>query len=141
MTVEEKIQDFINHLPEPKRNEIAMLHQRILTLLPGKKLCFETGVNEEGKVVSNPNIGYGNYTIHYANGTSRDFFQIGLSPNQTGISVYIMGLKDKGFLSQRFGTTIGKAKLTGYCIRFKSINDIQLSVLEEAIREGVFNKR
>jgi len=91
-------------------------------------------VNEEGKTVANPTIGYGFQVIKYAKGNTRDFFRIGLSANTTGISVYILGIEDKKYLAQTFGKRLGKASVTGYCIKFKSIKDIHLDVLEEAIR-------
>jgi hypothetical protein len=113
------------------------LHQSTLQTLPGCKLWFTDGKNSEGKVVANPNIGYGSYTIKYADGTTKEFYQIGLSANKTGISVYILGLDDKTYLANTFGKSIGKANVTGYCIRFKSIKDIDVDVLQEAIRSGV----
>jgi len=87
MNVEEQIQDYIASQPEPKRSEMRELHQRILQVLPGRKLWFEDGKNSENKTVANPNIGYGAYTIKYADGKNREFFQIGISANTTGISV------------------------------------------------------
>jgi hypothetical protein len=39
--------------------------------------------------------------MKYADGTSRDFYQIGLSANTTGISVYIMGIEDSGGYTKR----------------------------------------
>jgi hypothetical protein len=113
------------------------LHHHILQALPGCKLWFENGINSENKTVSNPNIGYGSYTIKYANGKTRDFFQIGLSANTTGISVYVLGIKDKTHLAQTYGKKIGKASVTGYCIKFKTLKDINIDVLEAAIRYGV----
>jgi hypothetical protein len=113
------------------------LHNRILQVLPGCKLWFEDGKNSENKTVSNPNIGYGFYTIKYADGKTRDFFQIGLSANKTGISVYILGIKDKTYLAQTYGKELGKASVTGYCIRFKTLKDININALEAAIRYGV----
>ncbi len=124
MNVEEHIKDYIASQPEPKQSDLQALHQMTLETLPGCQLWFTDGKNDEGKVVANPNIGYGFYTIKYADGTSRDFYQIGLSANKTGISVYILGLEDKTYLSKTFGDAIGKASVTGYCIRFKSIKDI-----------------
>ncbi len=32
---------------------------------------------------------------------------------------------------------IGKASVTGYCIKFKTLKDLNLDILEEAIRYGV----
>ncbi len=113
------------------------LHVFILQLLPECKLWFLDGKDDKGKVVSNPNIGYGLYTIKYKNGTSKEFYQIGISANTTGISVYIFGINDKNYLSQTFGNTIGKASVSGYCIKFKTIKDINIDVLKDAILYGV----
>lgn len=137
MNIQKQIEQYIAGQPEQKRNDMQALHQRILQVLPGCKLWFEDGKDSEGKTVANPTIGYGQYTIKYANGTSRDFFQIGISANTTGISVYILGLKDKKYLAETFGNKIGKASVTGYCIKFKALKDINMDVLEAAIRYGV----
>ena len=137
MNVQEQIEEYITSQPEPKRSDMQALHLHILQTLPGCKLWFEDGKNAEGKVVSNPNIGYGLFTIKYADGKTRDFFQIGLSGNTTGISVYIMGIKDKTYLAKTFGKELGKASVTGYCIKFKKLSDINIDILEAAIRYGV----
>ncbi|MCO5945978.1 DUF1801 domain-containing protein [Mucilaginibacter flavidus] len=137
MSIPEQIENYITSQPEPKRSEMQALHTRILEALPGCKLWFEDGKNADNKTVSNPNIGYGLYTIKYADGKTRDFFQIGLSANTTGISVYILGLTDKTYLAQTYGKDLGKASVTGYCIKFKNLKDINIDVLETAIRDGV----
>jgi hypothetical protein len=136
MNVQEQIKEYITSQPEPKRSDMQALHQLTLQVLPGCKLWFESGINSEGKTVSNPNIGYGSYTIKYADGKTRDFFQIGLSANKTGISVYILGIKDKTYLAQTYGKELGKASVTGYCIKFKALKDINADILEAAIRYG-----
>ena len=137
MNVEEQIKQYITSQPEPKRSNMQTLHTHILQTLPGCKLWFEDGKNSEGKVVSNPNIGYGSYIIKYADGKTKEFFQIGLSANKTGISVYILGIEDKTYLAQTYGKEIGKASVTGYCIRFNHLKDININILESAIRRGV----
>jgi hypothetical protein len=137
MNVQEQIKNYIASQPEQKAKEMQELQKLMHKILPKGKQWFEDGKNSEGKVVSNPNIGYGSYTIKYANGTSKDFFQIGLSANTTGISVYILGLKDKEYLARTFGKKLGKASVTGYCIKFKALKDIHADVLEEAIRYGL----
>ena len=136
MKVQDQVKNYIASQPEPKRTEMQELHKLILQLQPGDKLWFLDGKDGDGKVVSNPNIGYGSYTIKYANGEAREFYQVGLSANTTGISVYIMGIKDKTYLAQTFGKELGKASVTGYCIKFKSLKGIDMDVLEAAIRFG-----
>ena len=137
MSVQVQIKKYINSLPEPKRSDIELLHKHILLLLPKCKLWFLDGKDDNGKIVSNPNIGYGLQTIKYADGKTKTFYQIGVSTNSTGISVYIMGLEDKKYLPETYGKIIGKASVTGYCIKFKRPKDINLDILASAIREGV----
>lgn len=137
MKVEQQIKQYITSQPEPKRSEMNELHQLILHTLSGCKLWFLDGKDGNNKTVSNPNIGYGLYTIHYANGTTKDFYQIGLSANTTGISIYIMGIKDKAYLRKTYGEKIGKASVSGYCIKFKSLKDINTAILKRAIKDGV----
>jgi hypothetical protein len=137
MNVQEQIEEYIGSQPVPKRSEMRELHSRILQLLPQCKLWFLDGKDSDGKVVSNPNIGYGFYTMTLAGGKTREFYQIGLSANTTGISVYIMGLSDKTYLAKTYGETLGKASVTGYCIKFKTIKDINLDVLDSAILYGI----
>jgi len=137
MDVKEQIKEYITSQPEPKRSDMQELHQLILQALPGCKLWFLDGKNSENKIVSNPNIGYGFYTIEYADGKTREFYQIGMSANTTGISIYILGIKDKTYLAQTYGKELGKANVTGYCIKFKTLKDINANTLEAAIRYGV----
>src|SRR6476646_220533 len=124
MTIREQIQNYMNSQPESKRVDLESLHQRILQLLPKCKLWFLDGKDEKGKIVSNPNIGYGLRTIKYVDGKTKEFYQVGLSANTTGISLYILGIDDKEYLSKTYGNTIGKASVTGYCIKFKALKEI-----------------
>ena len=137
MSVKEQIANYIASQPEPKRSDVQELHRALLQVSPKFKLRFLDGKNSEGKIVSNPNIGYGSYAMKYADGTTREFYQVGMSANTTGISVYILGIDDKTYLAEMYGKTLGKASVTGYCIKFKKLKDINLPVLEAAIRYGL----
>lgn len=137
MNIQEQINKYIDSQPELKRSDMQDLHRIILKVMPKCKLWFLDGKDENGKIVSNPNIGYGLQTIKYADGKSKEFYQIGISANTTGISVYIMGIEDKKYLPETYGKTIGKASVTGYCIKFKTLKDINIDILEAAIRDGV----
>jgi len=136
MNVQKQIAKYIASQPEPKRSDMQQLHRIILEVKPVCKLWFLDGKNSDGKTVSNPNIGYGSYIITYADGTTREFYQIGLSANKTGISVYILGIEDKKYLAAVYAKQLGKASVTGYRIRFKTLRDINTEILEAAIRFG-----
>ncbi len=137
MNAQKQIKNYIDRQPELKRVEIETLHKRILQTLPKCKLWFLDGKDEKGKIVTNPQIGYGLQSIKYADGKTKEFYQIGISGNTTGISVYVMGIEDKKYLPETYGKTIGKASVTGYCIKFKALKDINIDILEAAILDGV----
>ncbi|MCX6320032.1 MAG: DUF1801 domain-containing protein [Bacteroidetes bacterium] len=137
MTVKKQISDYIASQPDAKRMDMQALHEQLLKAMPKCRLWFLDGKDSNNKTVSNPNIGYGLYTIRYADGSEKPFYQVGLSANTSGISVYIMGLKDKDYLPKTYGKKIGKASVTGYCIKFKSLKDIDSKVLLDAVKAGV----
>ena len=134
MNTEDQIANYIADQPEPKRDDMQALHRLMLHLAPGCRLWFLDGRNEDGKIVSNPNIGYGLKPIEYANGATRDFYRIGLSANTAGISIYVMGMNDKKYLFETYGGRLGKASITGYCVKFKALKDLNPDVLEDLIR-------
>ncbi|MES2654340.1 MAG: DUF1801 domain-containing protein [Bacteroidota bacterium] len=135
MNRQAQINAYISNQPEAKRSDIEALHRMIMEIKPTCKLWFLDGKNSDGKVVSNPNIGYGAYTMKYADGTTREFYRVGLSGNTSGISVYIMGIDDKTYLAETYGKELGKASVTGYCIKFKKLKDINMEVLKAAIHD------
>ena len=137
MTVQSQIAAYLATQPDRKRAELETLHAMMLRLMPDCRLWFLDGKDERGKTVSNPNIGYGRLTKSYADGKTREFYQIGLSANTSGISVYVMGLDDRTYLARTYGRTLGKANVTGYCIRFSTLRNIDLAVLEAAVRDGI----
>src|SRR5258707_4465120 len=141
MNVQEQIEKYFTSQPEPKCSDMQALHRIILELMPACKLWFLDGKNSENRTVSNPNIGYGLQPIKYADGKNKEFYQIGLSANKTGISVYILGIKDKKYLAQTYGKELGKASVTGYCIRFTTLKDINIEILKAAIRFGFENEK
>jgi hypothetical protein len=134
MNAQEQIDRYIAGQPEPKRDDMQDLHLRILGISPGCKLWFLDGRDSEGKIVSNSGIGYGMKELKYVNGETKEFYQIGVSANTTGISVYIIGIKDKKYLSETYGKKLGKANVTGYCIKFKYLKDVNIDILEEIFR-------
>ncbi|KAB2915580.1 MAG: DUF1801 domain-containing protein [Bacteroidetes bacterium] len=136
MNVLEQINEYITSQPEAKRNDMQELHRVIMGINPDCRLWFLDGKNSENKVVSNPNIGYGFQTMKYTDGKTREFYQIGISANTSGISVYILGIDDKTYLADTYGKSLGKAGVTGYCIKFKKLQDINIEVLKDAIRFG-----
>ncbi len=76
MNVQEQIKEYITSQPEPKRSDMKALHNIILQIMPKCKLWFLDGKDEKGKIVSNPNIGYGLQIMKLAGGKTRSFTRL-----------------------------------------------------------------
>jgi hypothetical protein len=137
MSVRQRIAEYIAAQPASKRSQMQELHNMFREIRPESKLWFLDGRDEAGKVVTNPNIGYGTQMMKYADGSTREFYRVGLSANTSGLSVYIMGLDDKKYLSAAYAKGLGKATVTGYCIKFRKLSDIDTDVLRDAVRFGL----
>ncbi len=137
MDIPEQVEAYLARQPEPQQTDLRNLHTLMLAEFPECRLWFNDGRNEAGKVVANSSIGYGDHTITYADGSSREFYRIGLSANTMGISVYVLGLNDKTYLARTFGASIGQASVTGYCIKFKRLSVINADALLSAIQHGM----
>lgn len=141
MNVQDQIEQYLSSLDTMKQRDLRQLHQFVLQEFPGIRCWFLDGKNASGKIISNPNIGYGETKLKYKDGSHRVFYQVGLSATLKGLSVYMMGLSDKSSLSREFATRIGKATITGYCIQFKNLEQINLLVLQQAICFGFDSSR
>lgn len=141
MTTTDQIDRYLDSVPEPRQTDLRTLHGAILEMNPGCRLWFLDGRDERGKVVSNPSIGYGTLHKTYADGKTKEFYQVGISANSAGLSVYIMGMADKTYLQKTYAPAIGKATITGYCIKFKALAGIHAEVLKAAIQDGMKQTR
>jgi len=141
MTLHDQINRYLESIPEPKQTDLRRLHDAILASNPDCRLWFLDGTDDSGKVVSNPSIGYGTLNKKYADGKTKEFYRAGISANSTGLSVYIMGIDDKKYLQEKFAQALGKARITGYCIKFKALKEIDLEILKSAIQAGMKQPR
>ncbi|MEY2899101.1 MAG: hypothetical protein RL138_1154 [Bacteroidota bacterium] len=135
MSIQTQIETYIESLVQPKQTELRKLFAFIKNTLPQSNLSFLDGRDEKGKVVTNPNIGFGECVLNYADGSSRAFYKIGISATSKGLSIYIMGLADKNLLRNKLEDKLGKATITGYCISFKKLEDINQALLKEVLLE------
>ncbi len=76
MDVQGQIDALLARQPAGKREDMQALHSYITSLSPGCRLWFVSGLNDDGKVVSNPSVGYGVQARTYADGQSREFYRV-----------------------------------------------------------------
>jgi len=79
-------------------------------------------------------IGYGRYHYQYESGREGDFLITGFSPRKNALSIYIMpGYRDMSEILAR----LGKHKTGKSCLYINKLADIDLSVLEEIVLDGI----
>ena len=79
-------------------------------------------------------VGFGSYHYKYASGREGDSPRVGFSPRKQNLAVYIMpGFADFGELLAK----LGKHRTGKSCLYLNKLDDVDVDVLEEILRESV----
>lgn len=117
--------EYIDMIDEPRKSDIQALHNLIEKTAPKLKPHIQTGM-----------IGYGSYHYVYASGKEGDWPVIALASQKNYISLYVMATDGKQYLAEKYKKKLPKANIGKSCVRFKKLEDVNLDVLRELIKEG-----
>lgn len=100
-----------------------------------KLLEIMTKITGEKPVMWGPSmIGFGSYHYKYESGREGDWFLTGFSPRKANLSIYIMA----GFSRyDELMANLGKYKTGVSCLYVKKLDDIELDVLKELIKQSL----
>lgn len=118
-------QEYIESIPEPRRQDVEKIHTLIQKTVPSLTPHILSGM-----------IGYGTYHYRYASGREGDWSLICLASQKNYISVYICCVENGQYLAEGYKDKLPKASIGKSCIRFKSLSDIDLSILSEIIKNA-----
>lgn len=118
-------EEYIAAIPEPRRQEVEKIHELIKKIVPTLKPHILSGM-----------IGYGSYHFRYASGKEGDWSLILLASQKNYISIYICSIENGQYLAENYKEKLPKASIGKSCIRFKKLEDIDLSVLTEIIKKA-----
>lgn len=118
------VHDFIETVPDPVKRQDS--HQMV-------KLMEEvTGM--QAKMWGTAIIGFGSYHYKYESGREGDAPLVGFSPRVNAITLYVGADPDtKAVLLSKFG----KHSTSKSCIYFKKLEDIDIEILKELVRNSV----
>lgn len=139
MIASTNIKSYLDSLPENTKEELTFFHQQVLEKYPNCRIWFLDGKDASGKVISNPNMGYGSITLPTKTNINREFYKLGISANSKGFSIYFMGLTDRNLIQNHLGHFFPNSKITGYCLNLKSIKKVELAILDKLIQFGMNN--
>jgi hypothetical protein len=123
--------EFIASLPEPLRTDLGRVDSVMSKVMKGHSRVLWGGTFWGGSEQSI--IGYGDYTYQRSDKKTVDWFIVGLAPQKNYNSIYVNAADDDGYLIQKYADRLGKVKVRGAAITFKSSDDIDLGALEEVV--------
>jgi hypothetical protein len=118
-------EEYISAIPEPRRQDVEKIHELIQKTLPTHKPLILSGM-----------IGYGTYHYRYASGKEGDWSLIALANQKNYISLYVCSIENGNYIAEAFKDKLPKASIGKSCIRFKKLEDIDLSTLVEIIKKA-----
>lgn len=119
--------EYLAALDEPRRSECKALDAAIRRAAPKLKPHL---------AYSGTMIGYGPYHYRYATGREGDCPIVALSSRAQYISVYVSGHRKGKSLAEAAQARLGKVSVGKACIRFKRLEDLNLPVLLELVRDA-----
>ncbi|GCC50786.1 DUF1801 domain-containing protein [Chryseotalea sanaruensis] len=89
---------------------------------------------EEPKMWGSAIVGFGTYSYKYASGQQGDWPLVGFSPRKQNLTLYIMpGFEKYDDLMEK----LGKYKTGKSCLYIKSLQDIDMKILQSIITQSV----
>ncbi len=115
---------FLNNIPDEKKRQDA------LTILK----LMQDATDVKPRMWGDSIVGFGSYHYKYASGREGDWFLTGFSPRKQNLTLYIMpGFEKYEILLSKLGKhSIGKS-----CLYIKKMEDVDVDVLKELIKQSV----
>jgi hypothetical protein len=116
---------YLAHLDEPRRSEVARLHRLIRATVPRLEHRIMAGM-----------LAYGPVHYRYASGREGDAARLAVASNANSIALYVFAADDKGWVAERYRKDLPNAKVGKSCINFKRLDDLDLATLKRLFREA-----
>lgn len=116
------VNEYLKQIPEERKQIINSLHQFIQKSAPKLKPHFAYNM-----------LGYGSFKYVNYKKEIIDWPTVALANQKNYISLYVCALEDGKYLAEQNKTRLGKVSVGKSCIRFKKLEDLNLSVLKEII--------
>jgi uncharacterized protein DUF1801 len=88
----------------------------------------------EPKIWAGSIVGFGNYHYRYASGHEGDCFLTGFAARKTALTVYLTAGVER---FPKLLAKLGKHKAGKGCLYIKSLDDVDLSVLEDLVGQSI----
>lgn len=119
-------EQYLASLPAPRKAALTAIHKAIRAAAPELKPSIQSGM-----------LGYGTYHYKYASGREGDAAVVGLASQKNHLSLYLGCATDgEDYLAERNKNRLGNVSVGRSCIRFKKLEDLNLKVAMELVKEA-----
>ncbi len=118
------VTDFLNTVENENRRRDAFTILKLMQEVAG----------EEPTMWGSSIIGFGKYHYKYASGREGEWMLVGFSPRKQNLTLYIMSGFDQ---YDQLLANLGKYKTGKSCLYINKIEDVDLDVLRELVRQSV----
>ena len=116
-------QEYFDSLPEERRETMEFIDKFIKANAPSLKPNF---------LYNMP--GYGSFKYRNYKKEEIDWPTIALASQKNYVSLYICAIDKGGYIAEQFKNDLGKVSVGKSCIRFKRIEDLNLTTLKRIIK-------
>lgn len=120
------INEYIDSLPEERKEAIIYLHNFIQEISPDLKSFFAYNM-----------LGYGSFLYKNYKKEVVKWPLIALANQKNYMSLYVCALEEKEYLAEKYKDKLGKVNVGKSCIRFKKMEDINLEELTKVIKKAL----
>lgn len=122
--------EFMDSLPPAKGEVVRAVHEVLNDAMVGHAVSMWEGKMWGG--TDQEIIGYGDLSYERPSGVV-EWFIVGLAAQKNHYSVYVNAVDGDGYLPQRYAKRLGRVEIGSASIGFKSLDDIDLTVLREVV--------
>ena len=118
------VEAFLNSVQDEKKRQDSFTVLELMKKVTGK----------QPEMWGDSIVGFGSYHYKYASGREGDWMLTGFSPRKQNLTVYIMPGFDK---YDQLLSKLGKHSTGKSCLYIKKIEDVDLDVLKELVKQSV----
>lgn len=116
------IKEYIDMLPDERKQAIAFLDRFIRKAAPGLKPVFSYNM-----------LGYGNFKYKNYKKEVIDWPTVALASQKNYISIYVCAVDNGVYIAEKYKKDLGKVSVGKSCIRFRKLEDLNLEILRKVI--------
>lgn len=119
------VQEYLDSVPPERQEAVLFMHNFIQKTAPKLKAHFAYNM-----------LGYGSFLYKNNKKEMLEWPVVSLANQKNYLSLYICSIIDGKYLAETYKKELGKVSVGKSCIRFKKIEDLNLTTLKKVLQKA-----